>query len=187
MKYEDLTTKELVANLIGARAAERLYTDSLRSLFSSEMPKRAHNKLWSARELVRRWLNEEIRLGPLMNDRELVEDYLRMIFDDQEREIFVALYLNSVLCLIETEILFFGTVDVVAVHPREVIKLALEHNASAIILAHNHPSGVAIPSMDDRLITIRIRRAAALFDIRLIDHFIVSGALIESFADRGLL
>jgi DNA repair protein RadC len=85
------------------------------------------------------------------------------------------------------EELFGGTIDGASVHPREVVKRALHHNAAAVIFAHNHPSGVAEPSHADRAITIRLRDALALVDVRVLDHFVVGDSEVVSFAERGLL
>jgi len=89
--------------------------------------------------------------------------------------------------VIEYAPLFRGTIDGASVHPREVVKEALRRSAAAVILAHNHPSGVAEPSHADELITTRIRDALALIDVRVLDHFVITGEDIVSFAERGLL
>ena len=89
--------------------------------------------------------------------------------------------------MIACEELFRGTVDGSSVHPREVVKRALAHNAAAVVFAHNHPSGIAEPSQADELITRRLKEALALVDIRVLDHLIVGGDVTESFAERGLL
>ncbi|MFZ2207243.1 MAG: DNA repair protein RadC, partial [Porticoccaceae bacterium] len=103
------------------------------------------------------------------------------------REIFVVLFLDTRHRLIATEDLFQGTIDGASVHPREVVRRALFHNAAAVIVGHNHPSGVAEPSADDRRITARLREALALVDVRLLDHFVVGAGQVVSLAERGLL
>ena len=105
----------------------------------------------------------------------------------REAEAFGCLFLDNRHRLIAFEILFHGTVDGASVHPREVVKRALEHNSAAVIFAHNHPSGVAEPSQADELITRRLRDALALVDIRVLDHVIVGLERCVSFAERGLL
>jgi DNA repair protein RadC len=104
-----------------------------------------------------------------------------------EREVFGCLFLDNRHRLIALEEMFLGTIDGASVHPREVVKRALKLNAAAVILAHNHPSGVAEPSQADELITARIRDALALVDIRVLDHLVVGGTTVTSFAERGLI
>lgn len=115
------------------------------------------------------------------------KDLLRLRIGDKEREIFCVLYLNSQHQLIEVEELFMGTIDGAAVYPREIAKAALAHNAAAVILGHNHPSGITEPSSADRRITERISSSLGLLDIRVLDHVIVSTSESFSFAEEGLL
>ena len=104
-----------------------------------------------------------------------------------ERQVFACLFLDNRNQLIHYEELFFGTIDGASVHPREVVKAALHHNAAAVILAHNHPSGVADPSDADRCITSRIKSALTLVGVRVLDHFIVGEGQPVSFAEKGLI
>jgi DNA repair protein RadC len=104
-----------------------------------------------------------------------------------EHETFAVLLLDARHRLIDYVELFRGTIDKASVYPREVVKLALERNAAALVLAHPHPSGAADPSQADELITRRLKDALALVDVRLLDHIIVAGGDAISFADRGLL
>lgn len=106
---------------------------------------------------------------------------------NREHEVFVVAMLNNRHHLIACEEMFRGTIDGASVHPREVIKAALNVNAAAVIIAHNHPSGVAQPSQADELITRRLKEALALVDIRLLDHFIVTNSGTFSFAEKGML
>ncbi|MEO8017859.1 MAG: DNA repair protein RadC [Pseudomonadota bacterium] len=114
-------------------------------------------------------------------------DYLKTMLAPQERELFIVLALDNRHRLIASDILFAGTIDGASVHPREVVKCALRHNAAAVIFAHNHPSGVAEASQADELITRRLRDALALVDIRTLDHLVVGAGQTVSFAERGLL
>jgi DNA repair protein RadC len=114
-------------------------------------------------------------------------EYLAALLAPQERELFMMLALDNRHRVIASEILFAGTIDGASVHPREVVKCALKHNAAAVIFSHNHPSGVAEPSQADELITRRLRDALSLVDIRVLDHFIVGAGQTMSFAERGLL
>jgi DNA repair protein RadC len=116
-----------------------------------------------------------------------VREYLAIRFGRHEHEVFSCLFLDNQHRLIAIEELFRGTIDGASIHPREVVKRALAHNAAALILSHNHPSGVAEPSPADQLITLRLREALGLVDIRLLDHLIVGGARTVSFAERGLI
>ncbi len=113
--------------------------------------------------------------------------FLQIQMAGAEREIFACLFLDNRHRLIHYDALFFGTIDGASVHPREVVKAALHHNAAAIILAHNHPSGVAEPSQADRAITKRLADALQLIDIRILDHLIIGEGEPVSFAERGLL
>ena len=113
--------------------------------------------------------------------------YLRLQLAEREAEVFCVLFLTNRHRVIAFEEMFRGTIDGASVHPREVVKQALRLNAAAVILAHNHPSGVAEPSRADEAITRRLRDALALVDIRVLDHLIVGGCEITSFAERGLL
>jgi DNA repair protein RadC len=114
-------------------------------------------------------------------------EYLKTLLAPQERELFLLLALDNRHRVIASDILFAGTIDGASVHPREVVKCALRYNAAAVILAHNHPSGVAEPSQADELITRRLRDALALVDIRVLDHFVIGAGQACSFAERGLL
>jgi DNA repair protein RadC len=106
-------------------------------------------------------------------------------FAGKEHECFVVLFLDSQHRLIVVEELFRGTIDGAAVYPREVVKAALRHNAAALVLSHNHPSGVAEPSAADRALTERLRSALAVVDVRTLDHVVVGGTAAVSFAERG--
>ena len=117
----------------------------------------------------------------------LTATFLRLQFAAHESECFGVIMLDSQHRAIAFEKLFFGTIDGTSVHPREVVRAAMRHNAAAVILAHNHPSGIAEPSQADELITRRLRDALALVEIRVLDHLIVGDGHVESFAERGLL
>lgn len=128
-----------------------------------------------------------VRKGTALTSPKLVRDYLTMRLAPRECEFFSILFLDCRHRLIHCEDLFRGTIDGASVHPREVVKDALARNAAAVILAHNHPSGVAEPSHADELITTRLKEALALVDIRVLDHVIVGDGGCVSFAEKGLL
>jgi DNA repair protein RadC len=125
--------------------------------------------------------------GQALSAPSATRQYLTTLLAPEERELFLMLALDNRHRLIASEILFAGTIDGASVHPREVVKCALKHNAAAVIFSHNHPSGVAEPSQADELITRRLRDALALVDIRVLDHLIVGSDNTCSFAERGLL
>ncbi len=136
---------------------------------------------------ARHALSIRIRKGTPMTTPKAARDYLTMRLAPREQEVFTILFLDSRHRLIECLDLFRGTLDGASVHPREVVKEALARNAAAVILAHNHPSGVAEPSQADEIITIRLRDALALVEIRVLDHLIVAGSTVTSLAERGVL
>ena len=138
-------------------------------------------------ELMRRVLAEEIRHGSVLTSPEAVRDYLKLSIAALPHETFVVLFLDSQHRLLAFDELFRGTLAQTSVYPREVVKAALAHNAAAVIFAHNHPSGVAEPSRADELLTQALKQALALVDIRTLDHFVVAGNRVVSFAERGLL
>jgi DNA repair protein RadC len=114
-------------------------------------------------------------------------DYLISQLADLEHEVFAVLFLDNRHRVISFDHLFNGTIDGASVHPREVVKRALKHNAAAVILTHNHPSGVPEPSQADQSLTRRLKDALALVDVRVLDHIVVGGVETVSFAERGLI
>jgi DNA repair protein RadC len=144
-------------------------------------------RLQASLELARRHYLEAMRAGPLLDSPAVTRDFLIARLRDTPHELFCCLHLDNRHCLIAFEELFRGTIDGASVHPREVVKHALERNAAAVIFAHNHPSGIAEPSQADELITRRLRDALQLIDIRVLDHLIVADTGCVSLAERGLL
>jgi DNA repair protein RadC len=115
------------------------------------------------------------------------KDYLTVKMHEFEHEVFGAIFLDTQHSILSFDLLFRGTIDSSSVHPREVVKQALRYNAAAVIFAHNHPSGVAEPSRADEMITRRLVEALAMIDVRVLDHFVVGGTEVVSFAERGLM
>jgi len=144
-------------------------------------------ELQAAVEISRRQLTESLKAGPSLASPRATCDFLSAKLRDLEHEVFCCLYLDKCHRLIEYEELFRGTIDGASVHPREIVKLALQRNSAAVIVAHNHPSGIAEPSQADELITQRVKEALGLVDIRLLDHIIVGDGMIVSLAERGLI
>lgn len=140
-----------------------------------------------ARELLLRDLREQMRSAPIMSSPQALRDWLRLHCAGLEHEVFLVIYLDTHHRLIEAEELFRGTLTQTSVYPREVVKGALACNAAALAIAHNHPSGEAEPSRADELLTHNLKSALSLVDVRVIDHFIVAGDQILSFAERGLV
>lgn len=122
-----------------------------------------------------------------LNNPRAVREYLQVRFADLQHEVFTIIYLDNRNRVLKVEEMFRGTIDGASVHPREVVKGALLNNAAAVIFAHNHPSGVGDPSQADEIITARLKDALALIDVRVLDHLIVAGPFVTSFAERGLL
>ncbi len=144
-------------------------------------------ELQAAVEIARRQLSETMRAGPSLSSPRATRDFLAVQLRDLEHEVFCCLYLDKRHRLIQFQELFRGTIDGASVHPREIVKLALQRNSAAIIIAHNHPSGIAEPSQADEHITQRVKEALALVDIRLLDHIIVGDGTCVSLAERGLI
>jgi DNA repair protein RadC len=138
-------------------------------------------------EMARRALGEAMHAGDALTSPTAVRDYLRLTLRHKEYEVFCCVFLDAQNRVIAVEELFRGTLTQTSVYPREIVRRALAHNAAALILAHNHPSGVAEPSQADRTLTRHLRDALALVDVRVLDHFIVAGAASLSFMEAGHL
>ncbi|MDD4966669.1 DNA repair protein RadC [Halothiobacillus sp.] len=143
-------------------------------------------QLQAVLELARRHFAEELAEGAVIDSPEATRRFLQAQLRDAAQEVFAVLFLDQRHRVLAFERLFFGTINQSAVHPREVVKAVLRHNAAAVILAHNHPSGVAEPSTADREITLRLRDALNLIDVRLLDHMIV-GDRCTSMAELGMI
>ncbi|MEH6826141.1 MAG: DNA repair protein RadC [Motiliproteus sp.] len=144
-------------------------------------------QLQAVLEMGRRHLAEELRRNDCFTSPAATGRFLTSRLRDRDREVFAVLLLDNQHRLLVYEELFQGTLSCAAVYPREVVKLALSSNAAAVILAHNHPSGVAEPSLSDQQITRRLVDALALVDIRVLDHLVIGDGPPVSFAERGLL
>jgi DNA repair protein RadC len=179
-KYSDL---ELLGKLLGVREAKKIYAGSLNAMFKDQAPEMCR----VARELLTRWLNEEIKTGASMNATQAVRDYLKIYFAGREFESFVVIFLTAQHNVIGAEELFRGTLTQTSVYPREVVKASLKHNSAAVLFAHNHPSGVTEPSQSDHMLTEALKQALALVDVRVLDHFVVAGNQTMSFAERGMI
>lgn len=135
-----------------------------------------------------RILEERARYdGDVLTSPQATRDYLRLKLAGLEREEFWCVWLNAQHRVVALESAFRGTLAQTSVYPREIVKAALRHNAGAVIFAHNHPSGIPEPSRADELLTRTLKESLALIDVRVLDHFIVAGDRLVSFAERGLL
>lgn len=138
-------------------------------------------------ELVRRYMKERLVRDHQITNPELARDFFRAALRDRQEEVFVCTYLDTANRVIQFEEVFCGTIDRASIYPRELVKRILHHNASAVIVGHNHPSGLAEPSEDDIAITQILVKALDLIDVRLLDHLVVGDHQVVSFAERGLL
>lgn len=147
------------------------------------LTKRERARVDSAMELLGRYMTEQ----PLFESPEAVGSYLRLLIGKRPHEMFAVMFLDSQHRLIATEELFRGTLKQTSVYPREVVLRALHHNAAAVVLAHNHPSGNAEPSLPDQDLTSTLKHALALVDVRVLDHFIITAESSRSMAGMGLV
>ena len=201
-----LTDAELLAIFLrtgthGVTAIDLAYNllndfSSLRNLFNADLDDFSQIKgigpakyvqLQAVLEMSKRYLRETLEKQDIIANPEDTRQYLKSQLRDKPYEVFAALFLDNRHQIIKFEELFRGTIDGASVYPREVVKKALEQNAAALIIAHNHPSGVAEPSSADERITLRLKDALGLVDIRLLDHLIIGDGEIVSLAERGVL
>ncbi len=192
---EAMSDVDLLGMIVGSKTAAQLLKDaggSLSKVLYESMPScnvrpRVRTKLRSATELVRRSLIEPMRQRDALTSPASVRDYLRMTLTGRDYEVFMVLFLDAQHRVLESEEMFRGTLTQTSVYPREVVKTSLVHNAAAVIFAHNHPSGVAEPSHADEALTRALKQALVLVDVRVLDHFVVAGSGLVSFAERGLI
>jgi len=177
--------RELLARFGGLRGL--LAADRHRFCAGRGLGDAKYAQLQAALEMARRHLSEVLARGGGLGSPADTREYLLMRLRDRPHEVFCCLFLDNRHRVLAFEEMFRGTIDGASVHPREVVKRALEHNAAALIFAHNHPSGVAEPSRADEALTRRLRDALALIDIRVLDHFVVGDGETVSFAERGLI
>ena len=144
-------------------------------------------QLQACLEMSKRYLKEEIDHGIELTSSQATKNYLAAELRGESREIFAVMFLNNQHQIIQFERLFFGTINAAAVYPRIVIEQAIKHQAAAVILTHNHPSGIAEASNADKQITKQLIEALSLIDIRVLDHIIIAGSQCYSFAEQGEL
>lgn len=146
-----------------------------------------YTQLQAVLEMSKRHLSETLKRGSSFTQANQVKQFLMSQLRHRQREVFAVLCLDSQHSLIAFEELFKGSINCAHVHPREIVKCALRHNAAAVILAHNHPSGLSEPSQSDCLVTSDIVKALNLVDVKVLDHMVVGDAKVSSFAELGLL
>jgi len=191
-KLSVMSRAELVSELIApsypAMGADTPETYSVRCTVAAAPPDAlVSRKLSVARELLLRDLAARMQAKPVMHSPKAVREWLKLHCAEVEHEVFIVLYLDVCNRLIEAEEIFRGTLTHTSVYPREVVKSALARNAATVILAHNHPSGNAEPSAADLALTNALKSVLALVDVRIVDHFVVAGDRILSFAEQRLL
>ncbi|MBI5450161.1 MAG: DNA repair protein RadC [Gammaproteobacteria bacterium] len=188
MTTHHISNRDLLAILIGKKKAQMFHKHSLTALFFAEEGSSSyHPKLFAARELIKRSLEEALREGDTLSTPAQAGDYLKVRLHGLEHEVFTCLFLDNRHRLIRAEEIFRGTISGASVYPREIVKRALVLNAAAVIFAHNHPSGVAEPSSADVALTSRLTQALALIDVRVLDHLVVGQGCVVSLAERGMV
>ncbi|MDO8943165.1 MAG: DNA repair protein RadC [Desulfobacterales bacterium] len=186
LSREDLVS-EMLAPLPPTFTAGTLRVSDADSLAPPSPESLLARRLSVARELLLRDLREQMHRGPVMTSPQILRDWLRLYCAGLEHEVFLVLYLDANHRLIEPQELFRGTLTQTSVYPRELVKGALARNAAALAVAHNHPSGQAEPSRADEFLTQTLKSTLSLVDVRVIDHFVVAGDRVVSFAERGLI
>lgn len=193
-----LSDHALLATLVGRETARRILDRAAGSLLNVVQDARKQyvvpgrtalppSPLQAAIEFARRAALEEAKASNYLTSPAQVREYLRLELRGLEHEEFHVVLLDAGHGVIGFERMFRGSLTQTSVYPREVVKLALERNAAAVIFAHNHPSGAADPSEADKMLTRTLKDALAYLDVRVLDHFIVAGATVTSFAERGIL
>ncbi|MEJ2138016.1 MAG: DNA repair protein RadC [Gammaproteobacteria bacterium] len=177
--------RALIHNFDGIRGTLNATTAELTAIRGIGSAKAAI--LFAARECGGRYLRARLRPGVTIGSPADSREFLLASLRDRPHEVFCCLFMDNRHRVLAFDELFRGTIDAAAVYPREIVKQALARNAAAVILAHNHPSGIAEPSQSDQLITRRIRDALELVDVRLLDHFVIGDNACVSLASRGML
>ncbi|MFM2053296.1 MAG: hypothetical protein RL456_1333 [Pseudomonadota bacterium] len=175
--------EQLLARFDGLGGLLRADVQALQGVKGLGPAKRA--ELLAVLELARRTLSAELGRRPVFDSPRAVREYLALQLADLPHEVFAVLFLDAQHRLIAFEPMFRGTLTQTSVYPREVLKRALALNAAAVILAHNHPSGLAEPSSADRALTRSLDAALKVIDVRVLDHLVVGRGQVVSFAERG--
>lgn len=177
--------QQLLDHFGGIRGLLHAQVNDLQRIKGLGPAKRA--ELAAVTELARRALAQELANRPAFDHPTKVKDYLKLQLGQHPHEVFAVMFLDAQTRLLKYEEMFRGTLTQTSVYPREVVKRALDLHAASVVLAHNHPSGVAQPSKADEYLTLNLINALKLVDVRVLDHFIVGEGEVVSFAERGLL
>lgn len=177
--------RNLLDHFAGLPALLQASPDELKQVRGLGPAKRA--ELGAVLELARRSLTQELAERPVFDSPARVKQHLRLTLGHLPHEVFAVLFLDAQNRLMRLEEMFRGTLTQTSVYPREVVRRALELHAAAVVLAHNHPSGLAEPSRADEYLTATLKSALALVDVRVLDHLVVGRTEVVSFAERGLL
>ena len=198
MNTQHHSTLDLLSTLVGKRLASKLARIPLSVLFeiNASRPIVAENgaeyaalpSILAAKTLITRALAENLQQDSVVfNNPQTTKDYLRLLMGGYQHEVFLVLFLDTQHRVIAEDEMFRGTLSQTSVYPREIIKRALQHNAAAVILAHNHPSGNANPSLADRNLTDLLTQTLNMVDIRVLDHMVIGAHEVLSFAENGWL
>ena len=177
--------RDLLADFGSLKAL--LNTDEQRFCLARGLGSAKYAQLQAVLEMAKRHFEEILQRGDALTSPDISRAYLSAQLRGYTYEVFACLFLDNQHRVIELEEMFKGTIDSTSVYPREVVKKALYHNAAAVIFAHNHPSGIAEPSAADKHITEKLKQALALFDIRVLDHFIIGDGRPYSLAEHGFI
>lgn len=180
-----MLSSELLAQFQGFAGLLEAQAEDFRRVKGLGPAKRA--ELAAVMEMARRALRQPLQRGPVFDAPGTVKDYVSLHLGRRQQEVFGVLFLDAQHRLIEWRELFQGTLTQTSVYPREVLRHSMDLNAAAVILAHNHPSGVAEPSRADEHLTHSLKTALAMVDVRVLDHLVVGAGQVVSFAERGLL
>jgi DNA repair protein RadC len=175
----------LLENLGGLSGLLNANPNDLKQIKGLGTAKRA--EIAAVMELARRSMQQQLKQQSVFTSAVAVKEFLRLQLNALDHEVFGVMFLNNRHQLLQWEVMFKGTLTQTSVYPREIVKRTLQLNAAALILAHNHPSGSPDPSSSDLSLTQTIQSAMQLIDVRLLDHIIVAGDNVISFAERGLL
>lgn len=177
--------KELLSEFGSLKKLLRAPPQSL--IKTSGIGRAKYASLRAAIELGRRYLNEQLPVGSVLNSSRVTQQFLAQHLRDYTNEVFACLFMDNHFRLISFEELFFGTINEANIYPREIVRRGLAHNAAKIILAHNHPSGNPTPSTADKEVTTLIKQALNLIDIDVVDHIIIGNPGNFSFAEAGIV